>query len=398
MMLRRNVTLALCAGLMVSMIGSISYATAQSLSGIARDSHKKVEDQLKHMDKSDFIPDANNELEGIAQEIFNQSREIATLEARQALAETEDTIVPEKELIYFVSFSMSKIDLASVINDASQHQGSVIVFRGLKDDSSMGVHGRALGEITKKIDQAKIPSITINPLLFDKYQVQVVPELIINEKDAIVRARGGLSASTLMQYVLDEPEREDFGVFGKTHDIEETHFVNLMKARMAKIDWKTQKDNAYKKYWEKDDRFVSLPQAEKTTRRVVPTQVEITSDITTKSGVLLTSAGERFDSAKRMPLSRWYIIFDARDDQQREFAKKATIKAEQAGKASSLLLTRFHHDQGWKEFTRLQIEMGQSLKVLNKAFIDRFEVRALPAIVRSEGDQIIIEEFYLEAS
>jgi type-F conjugative transfer system pilin assembly protein TrbC len=398
MRLGAHIALLSATGLMAGVLASVPVVSAQSTSQIMRDSHEKMEAQLETMDIRDFQPAEDKDMQAIAESIFEQSKKIATLEAEQQL-KMDMPEQPSNKAIYFVSFSMSDAELRSVIIDAAETEGAVLVFRGLKDDANMGHHGRALGKVIKGMDKDDLPAITINPPLFDQYQVQVVPELIIVDKEEnIARARGGISAKTLMGYAQEEPNKADFGVFGKTYEIAETHMIDLMKARMAKIDFSKQKEGAHKKYWDKKDLFTEVPKAQKSARRVVPTLVEITNDVQTRAGTVLASKGERFDAAKRMPLSRWYIVFDATDPKHRKFARQASERAEHAGKAPSLLITHFDKSTGWDGFTQLQQEMGQRVKLANQAFVARFDVQAIPAIVRQDGEQIVVEEYKLEGA
>lgn len=105
----------------------------------------------------------------------------------------------------FATLTMNKIDLENLIKNAKQYHG-VVVLRGLKNNSMIQTI-----EYLQDILKDNLEGVIIDPVLFNKYNVQRVPTFILGTKEGNIDV---LSGNVSMNFVLQK-----FASKGSTKDI-----------------------------------------------------------------------------------------------------------------------------------------------------------------------------------
>ena len=97
---------------------------------------------------------------------------------------------------------------------------------------------------------------------------------------------------------------------GETLSIVEPDLVELMKKRVAAIDWEAKKKAAVENFW-KNKTFEVLPTAEVDRTRTVDLTITVPTDIRDLAGNLIRRAGERINPLDIRPLTQTMLIFNA---------------------------------------------------------------------------------------
>jgi conjugal transfer pilus assembly protein TraW len=300
-----------------------------------------------------------------------------------------------QRVIYFVSLGMPTLQLVSILQEASGRRDVRVVFRGVRPGATIGAFARQLRALVEELDP--IPEVGLDPPLFREYGVQSVPELVLAIGGATYRARGSIGVDDVEKRISQAPEVTDLGRFGPTYDILEPDLITVMQERLAALDVAALKRSAQESYWQRGAEFVELPKAQQDVERTVPTTVEVTADITGPDGTIIARAGEVIDLARYVPLTKWYVVFDATDAGQRAFARDWIARADAAGRGVSLITTRLDVTRGWQGLTELQRELGLPVYLLRRDLVDRFDLRAVPSIMGSdEGGALKVHEYALD--
>ncbi len=305
----------------------------------------------------------------------------------------DDPIAPTQRVFWFVSFSMPAPELRAILEEAASHADVRVVFQGVRPGGTIGAFARELRTLAGGIDP--VPEVGIDPPLFRKYAVHAVPEILL-EDGTVHRARGSIALDDFEDRVADAPQITDLGRFGPTYDILEPDLITVMQARLAALDVEELEHRAAENYWTRTAQFVELPNAGQDAERAVSTSFEVTRDISAPDGTSIARAGEVIDLARIVPLSKWYVVFDATDAAQRAFAHEWIARADAAGCGVSLITTRLDRARGWDGLTELQDELGLPVSLLREDLVDRFHLRAVPSILRRDEGRLVVQEYALD--
>ena len=112
------------------------------------------------------------------------------------LSEQANTINQPNELYIFVSLSMPQSRLINLLQEAKSY-GGIVVLRGLKNNSYKDT-ANFLQPIIKQAEAGFI----IEPNLFEKYNINKVPSVILN--DPIVKKYDQITGNINLKYALEE--------------------------------------------------------------------------------------------------------------------------------------------------------------------------------------------------
>jgi conjugal transfer pilus assembly protein TraW len=286
----------------------------------------------------------------------------------------------------FVSLSMPPEELQQAGIRANDEQ-AVLVLRGVESDSNIHILGRKLIDILKPTVKP-LPKTLIDPTLFLEHNIQGVPSMVeVNSKQEIRRVKGLPGFRW-----LTEREPGDHGKMGATYDILEPNMIDEMKRRIMTVDWNKKKEDAIKNIWNNQTMF-QLPVSKLQSTRVLDMSIKLTQDISLPDGRMIAKKGDVVDPQKLLPMKHVFIVFDNTDNQQRELAKKIGDENRRNNTPVVYLFSNMDKSQGWQAFNGMSDYFAAPVYKLSQSLIDRFQIHALPSVIKSQGEQIIITEY-----
>lgn len=284
----------------------------------------------------------------------------------------------------FVSFSMPAHEMKAAAEEAAASK-SVLVFRGVEPGTNTGSITKKLIPIVK--DMKPVPGAVIDPTLFTRFNVNVVPTLIETDAAGKTRIARGLPGFEW----LSKQEPGDHGQRGPTFGILEPDMIEEIQRRMEHMDWDRQRREAMANFWKRQDAF-NLPAAEKNRDRHVDMSIVSTQDIYHPDGRLIIARGDKINPQAIMPMRNVYIVFDATSQKQVAIAKKAGDDALRKHKPVIYLFSKIDQERGWDHFNETGDVVNGPLYKLNQDIINRFKIQALPSVIEGEGDHVVVRE------
>lgn len=286
----------------------------------------------------------------------------------------------------FVSIGMPTQELKAAAAEASETQ-SLLVFRGVEKGGDTGTVTKRLYGVIKDIKP--IPASVIDPVLFQKFNVNVVPTMVETNAREETRMARGLPGFNWMS----KQDAGDLGHRGPVFGILEPDMIQEIQRRMRAYDWAKEKQHAIDNFWANQKDFVSLLTAEKNSERIIDTSVVSSQDIYHPDGRLIVKKGQKINPQAIMPMRHAYILFDATNMKQAEIAKRVGDGMLKKQNPVVYLFSKIDHENGWDHYNRTQETLNAPIYKLNQTIVDRFKIRALPSLVEGEGVAVKVTEF-----
>lgn len=270
---------------------------------------------------------------------------------------------------------------------------TVVVLRGLPH-GKRGLDGMfryihlVLGEHRDRQD--KTPQLIMDPRLYRKYRVEVSPTLVY-ERDgqAVAWVRGLVDDRWLKDQVEKEGRTGDLGKYGPTEAVVERDFLEEIQERIASIDWKAKKEQAWQRYWTHYS-FLTLPPAPRDRVYQVDAVYEVPQDFILPDGKVLARKGEKINLFEKVPPHFVLVVFDAGDPRQLAWAKKAGREYQKRFQVQ--YLTTSLPERTWECFERLEKALDEPLYLLNETVWERFHLAHVPSLVRPLEDRFEVRE------
>ena len=287
----------------------------------------------------------------------------------------------------FVSMGMPIHELKAAAEEASATK-SILVFRGVEQGGDTGTITKRLYEVVKEIKP--FPSSVIDPTLFTRFNVKVVPTMIETNKAGETRIARGLPGFGW----LSKQAPGDLGQRGSSlYAISEPDMIEEMQRRMREHDWAKEKQHAIDNFWANQKDTVNLPTAEKNSERLIDTSIVATQDIVhPTSGMMIVTKGAKINPQAILPMRHVYIVFDATHKKQVEIAKKVGDEMLKKQKPVVYLFSKMDTVKGWEPYNQTQELMNAPIYKLNQAIVDRFQIHVLPSVVEGEGAAVKVRE------
>lgn len=284
----------------------------------------------------------------------------------------------------FVSFGMPTNELKAAAEEAAATQ-SILVFRGVEKDQNTGAITKKLLPIVKNMKP--VPAAVIDPTLFTRFNVVVVPTMIESDAQGQTRSARGLPGFNWLQ----KQEPGDHGQRGPIYKIAEPDMIEEIQRRAANVDWDKQKSIAIANFWKNQDDF-NLRPAEKNRIRKIDMTIVSSQDIFHPDGRLIIKKGNKINPQAMMPMRHAYIVFDATSPKQVAIAKQAGDEILRKGKPVIYLFSKIDKQRGWDHYNKTGDYINGPLYKLNQSIVDRFKLEALPTIIEGEGDHVVAKE------
>ena len=286
----------------------------------------------------------------------------------------------------FVSMGMPEHELKAAAEEAAATK-SILVFRGVEQGGDTGTITKRLYEAVKEIKP--FPAAVIDPTLFTRFNVNVVPTMIETNKEGETRIARGLPGFNWMS----KQEPGDLGQRGSLYSISEPDMIVEMQRRMREHDWEKEKQHAIDNFWTNQKEVVNLPNAEKNSERLIDTAIVVTQDIFhPTNGQLIVKKGQKINPQAIMPMRHVYILFDAANKKQVEIAKRVGDEMLKKQKPVVYLFSKMNSENGWEHYNQTQQLMNAPIYKLNKTIVERFQIHALPSVVEGQGTMVKVSE------
>lgn len=341
--------------------------------------------------------------------------------------------------LLFISYSLGDEGLNDVLEVASYDQSIALVMRGIPEGMDVWEGMAQIQQMAAEFEP--MPNIVLDPTLFDKYKVEVVPTLVLidqeepepedkptsleemekkynplhpdyelntlptedgdetalepSTKSKEIARVSGLSDPTWLKRKVDHEETGDFGIKGPVLEIAERDLVEVMKERVLQIDWEEKKRLAKERYWS-NQTFIYLPTNTKEQIRHVDASVTATRDIMTSDGQFIAHAGDTVNPLDTRPFTQAIIVFDPTEKRQMHWIRDALPAIEQSEGVKSVMYiaTQFETDDGWDNYEALTDEVDAHVYLLTSDVKDRFELRSTPSVITANSTHFVIHELF----
>lgn len=288
----------------------------------------------------------------------------------------------------FVSFEMQEAILLNIFREAAR-QGATVLFKGLGPSHENIMD--ALNQMRKyrsKIDTP--PEAKFNVNLFEQYNIEQVPALIIKEGSKVSMV-SGLSNMGYLQSEHNSREDDgfkDFGKKGPTMVVKERSILEEIKSRLDGLDMEKAKEQAVKNFWKKKG-FSSLPRAKENSRHYIDPTVKTTSDITSPRGHKIAVAGQMTNPLDAGGAGLTIYIINPLDVAQVEWLSTQPMENHQG--RVMLFFSELSQEKGWEHLNALRKQFNREFYQLPKLMIERFHIDGLPAKVETLMDKRVLE-------
>lgn len=348
--------------------------------------------------KNRHVDQAQAEARRFYQELQATNPTLQEMKKRQA----EKGIYTAHTVLVFASYSLGEQGLDDVLSAAASNTDAVVVFRGIPEGMSLGEGVKAIQDLAAAKDP--VPNIIINPTMFKTHNVQAVPTIVMLEEESFPEAEPkvlarveGLSNPAWLVREVEHGASGDQGVRGPVAEIAEPDLIEVMKARVAQIDWNKKKEQAKARFWTKQ-RFYKLPRAPRGRTRAIDPSIYITEDIRAPDGTLIAAQGSVINPLEIRGFTQAAVIFDPLDKKQMELlaSELPAIQKEPGVQRITYIATRFERDSGWESYKQVTDTFDAPVYLLTPDLISRFKLAYTPSVITSRSNQFIVRELAQE--
>lgn len=293
----------------------------------------------------------------------------------------------------FISFSLSDAEIKDALATAAKHGAKVYLYGMKKGDASITDTMKTVQRLGAKLTNP--PETRFNPKAFEEFGVTQVPTIIYQENGKTYLAKGITNLQWLRGKSIDEIEVGDLGVFGPTKPVVEESIVETLKRRLANYDWDSQKKKTVDTFWKKQA-FLALPAATEQKVWFINPTVRVQNDVVNPRGVVLARAGDVINPLNTPMGRQGYIVFDANDQEQVDWAHKYSTEARKSYPVM-LMTSQLSKADGWKHLASLREKFKSEIYIVPNELINRFNLTALPvSIVPDMQKRVLkVEQFVM---
>lgn len=287
----------------------------------------------------------------------------------------------------FVSFSMNRAEIRQAFEEAEQHQAELYFYGMHPDDQNIPQTMTRLRALMK--DSKANAKARFHPKAFDEFKITAVPALLIAEPGRVGLSHGHLNFDYLQQRIASKEGLNDIGLIGPTKPVIERNLMDVISERVAALDGEKLKKQAIDNFWKKRQ-FVSIPAAAKDAEFYIDPTVRVTKDIKNSQGVYLASAGDVLNPLATVPNMNTYILFNALDQRQLEWADRYLKEGKHTGTVM-LMTSELNKEQGWDHLSALRQHFSRELYLIPKEMVERFKITGLPAVVTTDMQKRLLK-------
>lgn len=304
------------------------------------------------------------------------------------------TAQKQEDFAILISFSMSDAEIKDALQTAAEAGGRVYLKGLKKGHTSITQTMKILRGLA--VDLKSQPEANFNPTVFDDYSVTQVPFIIYRKGKDSYTAKGIMNLRWIKGKSLDGEKPGDFGVMGPTYPVEEVSLIETMKQRMAQYDWEGQKKKTIQTFWSRQA-FEVLPPAVVDQVWFINPTVKVTSDVKNPRGDILARAGDIINPLDNPVMAQNFVVFDATDLRQVEWATKVISSKNNVGQMV-LMTSRVDQKKGWEHMDALRSHFNSEVYVMPKELVKRFKLGALPVFISPDMKKKVfkVEQYSME--
>lgn len=343
-----------------------------------------------HPEIRDHMPDVDERLEAIR------------IGQEKALAKMTDEEKKAYQITYiFVSYSMGDTALGKIFKANAGKDDTQIVMRGLPEGMTFAQGLRRFKQIVEKEKLTVMPNFSIDPPLFQLYgitqvpavaRVQDVPTAIASVAmkrtyPTLIAKVTGLASDVWLKEQIEAGEKGDLGNRGNLFAIVEPDLIEVMKTKVASIDWEKKREEAFNRYWD-NQKFDVLPLVQETREVRIDPSYTVPEDIKDLAGNALYSKGDKVNPLDVRPFMETVLIFNptrpeelARVDAYLKEHKQAHLKK------PIFVLTEINKAKGWDDYTAISDRYDSHMYFMVPEFKKVWGVKATPSVIWADNEK-----------
>lgn len=286
---------------------------------------------------------------------------------------------------------MGREGLEDLLYTASITPESMVVFRGIRDIDNFAA---SVFEIQKlAATQSPMAKVVLDPTLFRDYGVTKVPTIIYldEDKQSEIARVSGLAQPNWLVSKVESGKGGDFGARGPVEDILERDLIEVMQEKVAAIDWAEKKENAIKRFWDKQQ-FIDLIRARKLRTRYLDPSIVMSDDLRDADGNVLVARGTVINPLELRPFTQAVVVFDPLDHKQIGLVEQRLADLAKTYPRVTLVVTQFDRAEGWDSYKSITNHFDAPVFKLTPDLLSRFELEYVPSIITAEQNYFVIEE------
>src|SRR5690606_10193823 len=267
-----------------------------------------------------LIKASNEQVQAVAEQAAETAK-VALGKATQNVLK-EDQLAAVQKICHnrtrylFISYSLGELSLKEAMAEASANPEVSLVIQGVPEGKTIQEGVLELQRLAKMFEP--VPSILLNPLLFQKYDVTVVPTMIALTPgewkgqechQEVIARMAGITNPKVLEKHIENGDTGDLGVRGPIEEISEPNLMDVIAKRIEATDWNGLKEEARKNVWKKYP-METLPAAEKDRLLRIDPTVVATESIVTPDGKVVASKGDRVNPLDVMPFNQALVILN----------------------------------------------------------------------------------------
>lgn len=295
----------------------------------------------------------------------------------------------------FASRSLGKPALEEIFAEASANPDLTVVFQGIPKGTKIPAAFLDLQQLAKDFDP--MPSIALNPLLFQRHNVTSVPELMAltegewRDQKCHQEVRSRVAGITSLSYIESRLDEGDLGQRGPIEDVSEPNLMDVIAKRINEVDWDSQKKKALSNVWNNIQMFPLPPAPENRIVKIDPT-VESIKDIKDAEGNIIVPAGKRINPLDIQGFDSIVIVFNPLRESEMKAAKKLVKKYTANGTKVIPLLSEIDKTEGWEMYNEVARELQHRVFMLTSDVKQRFHIMHTMSVVRASKSHFEVRE------
>lgn len=383
---------------------AMSFVASAELSDQQKAIFEAAKERSKNVDVSTLIQQIDQQKSRgvtLIDQTVDKTTEIAMGQGSgKAEAEARAAAICESRTRYiFASRSLGETALREIFEEASVNPEVTIVFQGIPKGSKMPKAFLDLQQLAREYDP--MPSVALNPLLFQEHDVTAVPEIMAltdgkwENRECHQSVRTRIAGITSVNYLNERLDEGDLGQRGPVEEISEPNLMDVIAKRIKAVDWDQKKRKAVDNVWNNVQMYPLPPAPEDRIVKIDPT-IEALKDIKDADGNVLVPAGKRVNPLDIQPFNSIVIVFNPLRESEVEAAASMVKSYTQMGQKIIPVLSEIDKTKGWKMYNDLSKRLNHRVFMLTPDLKQRFRIMHTMSVVRASGDYFEVREVKVE--